>query len=80
MIGVLLPVASINVEQNDDKAQAVTGQVGATKDPGESPGTMLPSRHLRNAKKAKISSRERYPKNSMTNVRPAWIVALNIRI
>lgn len=38
-------VAAVHVEQNDDEAQAVTGQVGATTEPGESPSAMLPSRH-----------------------------------
>ena len=42
------PVAAKDVEQNDEKAQEVTGKVRATKDPGESPRTMLPSRHLKN--------------------------------
>lgn len=40
------PVAAIDIEQNDDKAQEVTGKVRATKHPGESPRTMLPSCHL----------------------------------
>lgn len=40
------PVAAVHVEQNDDEAQAVTGQLGATKEPGKSLCTILPSRHL----------------------------------
>lgn len=42
----VLPVTAVHVEENDDKAQAVTGQIGATKEPGEPPCLMLPSRHL----------------------------------
>lgn len=40
------PVAAVHIEEDDDKAQAVTGQVRATKQPGESACMMLPSRHL----------------------------------
>lgn len=52
------PVAAVNVEQNDDKAQAVTGQVGATKEPGESPCSMLPSCHLTNNREMERSGHE----------------------
>lgn len=46
-------MAAVHVEQNDDKAQAVTGQVGATKELGQSPCAVLPSRHLtKNNRKA----------------------------
>lgn len=46
-----LPVATEHIKQNDDEAQAVTGQEGATKEPGQSAGTMLPPGHLMNNKK-----------------------------
>lgn len=52
-----LPVAAEDIEQNDDKAQTVTGQVGTTKEPGESPGVMLPSRHLKHITKMTRSLR-----------------------
>ncbi len=52
------PVAAVHVEQNDDEAQAVTGQVGATKEPGESPCTMFPSRHLTNDKETDSQGHE----------------------
>lgn len=52
------PVAAVHVEQNDDEAQAVTGQVGATKESGESPCTMLPSRHLTNDKETESRGHE----------------------
>lgn len=40
-------MAAIHVEQDDDEAQEVTGEVGASKHPGEAPCTMLPSCHLK---------------------------------
>lgn len=42
------PVATVDVEHYDDEAQAVTGQVRAAKEPGDSPSTMFPSGHLTN--------------------------------
>lgn len=56
----LSPVAAVHVEENDDETQAVTGQVGATKEPGESPCTMLPSRHLMNDKETEQRTCEIY--------------------
>lgn len=40
------PVAAVHVEDDDDKAKAVTGQVGAAEEPGESSRAMLPPRNL----------------------------------
>lgn len=42
------PVAAVDIEQNDDEAQAVTGQVRAAEEPGDCPRAMFPSRHLPN--------------------------------
>lgn len=39
-------MATEHIKQNDDEAQAVTGQEGATEEPGQSAGTMLPPGHL----------------------------------
>lgn len=43
---ITVPVAAVDVEQNDDEAQEITSEVGAAEEPGEPPRTMLPSRHL----------------------------------
>lgn len=40
------PVAAVHVEDDDDKAKAVTGQVGAAEEPRESSRAMLPPRNL----------------------------------
>lgn len=45
-----LPVATEHVQQDDDEAQAVTGEEGAPEEPGQSAGTMLPPGHLMNNK------------------------------
>lgn len=39
-------MAAVHVEEDDDKAKAVTGQVGAAEESGESPRAMLPPRNL----------------------------------
>lgn len=38
-------VTAVNIEENDDKTQTVTGQMGASEEPGQSPCSMLPPRH-----------------------------------
>lgn len=47
------PVAAVHVEEDDDKAKAVTGQVGAAEEPGESPRAMLPPRDLPRVRETK---------------------------
>lgn len=39
-------MATEHIKQNDDEAQAVTGQERATEELGQSAGTMLPPGHL----------------------------------
>lgn len=55
-----LPVAAVHIEKNDDKAQAVTGQVGASKEPGEPSCSMLPPRHLSEDKKIEQSEQVKF--------------------
>lgn len=52
------PVTAVHVEQNDDEAQAVTGQVGATEELGERTCMMLPSGHLTNDEETESRSPE----------------------
>lgn len=45
-----VPVAAKYVKQNDDEAQAVTGQERAFEEPGQSAGPILPPGYLLNNK------------------------------
>lgn len=75
---MLLPVAAQNIEENDDEAQTVAGKVGATKEPGEDPGVMLPSRYLKNGTMTK-SPNIGVEKKSLANVHQRRLLCLMIK-
>lgn len=48
-------MAAVHVEEDDDEAEAVTGQVGAAKKPGEPSSAVLPPCNLTRYKETKGS-------------------------
>lgn len=49
-------MAAVNIEQYNDEGQTITGQVRATKEPGESLCAMLPPRHLEKDRRQSLMS------------------------